>query len=236
MKEDANKQHLDDQRSSDEETKGYMEEEESEGTGDLQNDNLETNGPGIDISSDEYENLFESEEEEEWADDGLDNNMDEILTSGTLYEKSQEFRVLYSELMDDGEPPIPPDDDRDLEDQNHFRFVKTNLTLQEMSTVAWASIKIEHRISRSADMDLRLYQETLSNAASSNALQPGEIRKVRSTLQGVTGLQLRKYGRCPNNCVAYDPEDKTTTHCPEKKCGLPRFKVRFSNISHIVPR
>ncbi|RPA74836.1 hypothetical protein BJ508DRAFT_29309 [Ascobolus immersus RN42] len=166
------------------------------------------------------------------GDDEMDeNDMDRIRASleeeEMFYEDSPEFRTLREEFEDpDAGNSSDPEDPPDSRESIHFfRITKAGITLQDLSTISYGSIRIEHRLSKSADKDLRLFYASVAGSVTDGALQPGEIRRARDTLSDITGLAVTRYGRCPDNCVAYDPDDTVTDRCPIEKCGLPRFKT-----------
>lgn len=191
-------------------------------------------GMGDGGSSDSSDDDFSDEEDIPDIAEQLDaaNGVDRT------YDNFEEFRALMDQFRDEGAPggdPVPPSmsHNSDPKQVDHFRFMKKNITLQEVSTATWTNLKIEHRIPDQAERDIRLYHEVLSNTNTETCkpLLPGGIKKGRSTLLDVTGLEIARHGRCPDNCVAYDSDDEATLVCPQKGCGKPRFKVRIhSNI------
>lgn len=136
----------------------------------------------------------------------------------------EDFRTLYKVFLpqtDDNSPDIDPD-----QDPEHFKSIKSTITIRDVSTIAWTSLKLEHRTSDAADRSYRMYTRVLAEKFCI-ALLPAESRLVAKTLHRLTTLDVKKHGRCPNNCVAYDSDDDTTLKCPRKKCGLDRYKVRM---------
>lgn len=178
---------------------------------------------GIPDDSSSSDSSEDSDSDSDMSDDDLDGNP---------YANDDPNLQFINELLDTG-PRVAEDaatetakdagnEPSDEDKINHFRLMKDNVTLQMLSTAAWCDISLQHRLTVEADIDIRKFQKITTP---SGCLEPGGLDTRRELLKTMTGLRLKKHGRCPANCVAYADDDETTTHCPFPKCGKPRFKV-----------
>lgn len=136
------------------------------------------------------------------------------------------FEEVFMMMHDPNDPLDPTGSVRTIP-IFHFRDIKDTISLQDLSTVAWADIVFEYRISRNAQSDIRLFDRSRLQTNAPNILAPGEIQKLGQTLEELTCLRGVKYGRCVGNCRVFDPNDQKTTDCID--CGALRYKVRESS-------
>lgn len=177
--------------------------------------------PG-DSDSDHSSSSSEASSSDSSDDDDIDNE-DAQLQNDVDFVFNM-IRQLGLQVDDDGNPIYPdgeePPDDAKI---HHFRRTKDTVSLGMLSTATWCDITLQHHLTDAAEKDVRSFQKITGGGH--GCLLPGGLAKRRDVLTDMTGLKLRKHGRCPANCVAYDDEDTTTDICPNGKCRKPRFKV-----------
>lgn len=150
-----------------------------------------------------------------------------------------DLRAL-DEMLDEFIVPngAPPDNPIQAEEIMRLYLSRSEISLKDLSSFAWADLVLRYKISREAERQLRLFNSIATDANGTN-IKPSEARYYQSRnvrikanmckrtakkrLMALTGLRFETHGRCINNCMAFRDTDEVTHTCAE--CNEERFRV-----------